>query len=55
MTWGVSAVKQAAMGGAPWRDIAACLAIGAAYGGLGTLLARRLVDSARTHATLALL
>lgn len=53
-TWGVSAVKQAALGGTPWRDIALCLGVAAIYAGLGTLLARRLVDSARKNATLSL-
>lgn len=54
MTWGVGAVKQAALGGTPWPDIVMCLATAAVYALLGTLLARRLVRSARTHATLAL-
>ena len=54
-TWGVSAVKSAALGGTPWRDIAICLAVAAVYAAIGTLLARRLVDSARTNATLSLI
>jgi ABC-2 type transport system permease protein len=55
MTWGVSAVKEAAAGGTPWPDTLCCLAVSAVYAGIGAVLARRLVDSARTHATLALL
>jgi ABC-2 type transport system permease protein len=53
-TWGVAAVRDAAIGGDPWPDIGLCLVTGAAYAGLGVLLARRLVDSARERATLAL-
>ena len=54
-TWGVSAIKRAALGGTPWRDIAICLAVAAVYAAIGTLLAGRLVDSARTNATLSLI
>lgn len=53
-TWGVAAVHDAAFGGTPWRNIGICLAVSAVYGVLAALLARRLVDSARAHATLAL-
>lgn len=53
-TWGVSAVRAAALGGNAWPDVALCLLTGAAYATVGVLLARRLVDSARVHATLAL-
>jgi ABC-2 type transport system permease protein len=53
-TWGVAAVREAALGGSPWPNIAMCLLTGAAYAVVGALLARRLVDSARVHATLAL-
>ena len=53
-TWGLAAVKDAAFGGSPWLDIVVCLALSAVYAGVGTVVARRLVDSARTNATLAL-
>jgi ABC-2 type transport system permease protein len=53
-TWGLDAIRAAAAGGNPLPGIAACLGLAAAYGVLGTLLARRLVDSARANATLAL-
>ena len=53
-TWGVAAVRDAALGGDAWPDIALCLLTGAAYAVVGALLSRRLVDSARVHATLAL-
>jgi ABC-2 type transport system permease protein len=53
-TWGVHAIRGAAFGGSPWRDMALCLATSAAYAVVGTWLAGRLVDSARRNATLAL-
>jgi ABC-2 type transport system permease protein len=53
-TWGVGAVKGAAIGGSPWRDIAICVAVSAVYAVLGAFLAGRLVDSARKNATLSL-
>lgn len=53
-TWGVAALREAAVGGAPWLKIALCLALAGAYGVIGTLQARRLIDSARTRATLTL-
>jgi ABC-2 type transport system permease protein len=53
-TWGVSALKGAAFGGTPWFDILMCLLVAALYGVAGTLLSGRMVQSARTHATLAL-
>ena len=53
-TWGVAAVRDAALGGNAWPDIALCLLTGAAYAVIGVVLARRLVDSARVNATLAL-
>ena len=53
-TWGVAAIQDAAFGGAPWVNIAICLGLSAVYGVIGALLAGRLVNAARTHATLAL-
>jgi ABC-2 type transport system permease protein len=53
-TWGVAAVKGAAFGGSPWLDIVVCLALSIGYALVGTVVARRLVDSARANATLAL-
>jgi ABC-2 type transport system permease protein len=54
-TWGVAAVRDAALGGNAWPDIGLCLLTGAAYALVGVLVARRLVDSARERATLALM
>jgi ABC-2 type transport system permease protein len=53
-TWGVAAINDAAFGGTPWGDIAMCLALSLVYGVIGVFIATRLVNSARTHATLAL-
>jgi ABC-2 type transport system permease protein len=53
-TWGVSAVKDSAVGLSPWVDIAMCAATAAVYGLVGTALSGLLVDSARARATLAL-
>jgi ABC-2 type transport system permease protein len=53
-TWGMKALQHAAFGG-PWLgDAVLCLALGTAYLLLGSLLCRRLVHSARAHASLAL-
>jgi len=53
-TWAMSAIRAAANGGSPWLDLAVCAAIGLAYAVVAAYLGRRLVDSARRNATLAL-
>jgi ABC-2 type transport system permease protein len=53
-TWAMAAVRSSANGGSPWGDLGTCLAVGAVYAALATWLGRRLVDSARRNATLAL-
>lgn len=53
-TWGMRAIRAAAGGGAPLRDIGVCALLGLAYGVLGALLANRLLRSAQVHATLSL-
>ena len=53
-TWGVSAVKDAALGLSPWADIAMCAATAAVYGAVGAVLSGALLNSARARATLAL-
>jgi ABC-2 type transport system permease protein len=57
-TWGMAAIRAATVGpqstGAVLGDIALCLGLGLAYGLIGSLLSRRLLDSARRNASLAL-
>ncbi len=53
-TWGIEAMRAAAGGQSPWRDLLICAALGAAYVVIGALVARAIVRSARVHATLAL-
>ena len=53
-TWGVSAVKDAALGLSPWVDIAMCAGTAVVYGLVGTVASGVLLDSARARATLAL-
>jgi ABC-2 type transport system permease protein len=53
-TWGMTAVRHAALGGSVGPALAACLGLTAAYAVAGTILTGRVVDSARSKATLAL-
>ncbi len=53
-TWGMAAIRASAAGRSPWLDIALCLGIGLAYGGVGALISETVLRSARRHATLAL-
>ena len=53
-TWGVRAIREAALGGNPVPEIGLCLLVGAGYLALGVLAAESVLQSARRHATLAL-
>ena len=54
-TWGMNALRNAALGtGSPWSDIAVCVALSVIYGGLGAILLRIFLRSARRRGTLAL-
>jgi ABC-2 type transport system permease protein len=53
-TWGMAAIRSAANGGSPVVDLFWCTALAAGYTLVGALLSGRLLDSARTRATLAL-
>src|SRR5439155_6391597 len=53
-TWGVRAIRQAALGGAPLHAVAACIGLAAFYGLAGTLLVNTVLRSARSSATLSL-
>ena len=54
-TWGMNALRDAALGGSsPWDDVAMCVALTVVYGALGALLLRVFLRSARRRGTLAL-
>ena len=53
-TWGINAIRDAALGGSAWPDIGMALALGAGYVAIGILLLNRALDAARSKATLAL-
>jgi ABC-2 type transport system permease protein len=53
-TWGMNAIRQSALGGTPWPDLALCLALGAAYVLLGVLVLERVLTAARARAALSL-
>jgi ABC-2 type transport system permease protein len=53
-TWGMSAIREAALGGSPLDDLLVCLGLGALYVGLGILLTERVLHSARVRASLSL-
>ncbi len=53
-TWGINAIREAAMGGAPYLDVLLALGLGAAYVAIGVLFVRRALNAARAKATLAL-
>ena len=53
-TWGVRAIRQAALGGTPLPAVAACIGLAALYGLTGALLVNTVLRSARSSATLSL-
>jgi ABC-2 type transport system permease protein len=53
-TWGIRAIREAALGGSPLTDLAACAAIGLGYAAAGILLVETVLRSARRSATLSL-
>jgi ABC-2 type transport system permease protein len=53
-TWGIAAIRGAALGGSPYADIAVATALGAAYTAIGIMLMNRALDAARARATLSL-
>jgi ABC-2 type transport system permease protein len=53
-TWGIRAVREAALGGSPWGPIALSLGLGVVYFGLAALFLRKFEELARVRATLAL-
>jgi ABC-2 type transport system permease protein len=53
-TWGIQAIREAALGGSPMPDLLACAAIGLGYAAAGVLLVETVLRSARASATLSL-
>ena len=53
-TWGINAIRDAALGGSAWPDIALALGLGAVYVLLGIVLIGRALHAARDKGTLAL-
>jgi ABC-2 type transport system permease protein len=53
-TWGVRAIRQAALGGAPLPAVGICVALGAAYAVAGVLLVETTLRAARSRASLSL-
>ncbi len=53
-TWGMNAIRESALGGSPWPDLALCLALGAVYLAAGILALERVLGAARKRATLSL-
>jgi len=53
-TWGMSAIRESALGGTPLPDLLLCLALGTAYVALGVLVTDRVLYDARGRGTLSL-
>jgi ABC-2 type transport system permease protein len=53
-TWGMNAIREAALGGTPLPDLALCLVLGALYIALGILVLDRVLGAARKRAALSL-
>jgi ABC-2 type transport system permease protein len=53
-TWGMNAIREAALGGTPFPDLGLCLALGVAYTLIGVLVTERVLRAARRRAALAL-
>jgi ABC-2 type transport system permease protein len=53
-TWGVRAIRQAALGGSPLPELGACFGLGLGYAAAGVLLVETVLRSARRTATLSL-
>jgi ABC-2 type transport system permease protein len=53
-TWGVDAIREAALGGGAWPEIGLCLALGAAYVAIGALVLDTALRAARQDGSLAL-
>src|SRR5206468_2446269 len=52
-TWGVRAIRDAALGGSPWPDIGMTLLLGLVYVGIAAVFIRHFEVAARRQATLS--
>ena len=53
-TWGMSAIRESALGGSPLPDLLVCLGLGAAYIAFGVLVTDRVLRDARARGSLSL-
>jgi ABC-2 type transport system permease protein len=53
-TWGMSAIRESALGGSPLPDLGACLALGLGYVVVGVLVTDRVLRAARVSGSLSL-
>lgn len=53
-TWGMSAIRESALGGTPLPDLLLCLGLGAAYIGFAVLVTNRVLYDARARGSLSL-
>ena len=53
-TWGMSAIRESALGGTPLADLLLCLALGAAYVSVAVLVTNRVLYDARARGSLSL-
>ena len=53
-TWGMNAIRESALGGAPLDDLGLCLGLGLGYVVLGVLVTDRVLRAARVRGSLSL-
>jgi ABC-2 type transport system permease protein len=53
-TWGMSAIRESALGGTPLPDLLLCLGLGAVYVTFAVLVTNRVLDDARARGSLSL-
>jgi ABC-2 type transport system permease protein len=53
-TWGMSAIRESALGGTPLPDLLLCLGLGAVYVGFAVLVTNRVLHDARARGSLSL-
>ena len=53
-TWGMNAIRESALGGSPWPDLALCAALGLGYTLAGIVVLETVLTAARRRATLSL-